>query len=279
MTLIQALILGIIQGITEFFPISSSAHLVILPKFFKWVEQPLVFDTTLHLGTALALLVVFRKDIWNILVSLFRDFSSNSFSLKKYSDISKLGYKILVGSIPAGLIGYFFRDFFEKDVRSLLFIAMFLLFGSILMVIAEQAQKKRLLSKDELSNNRSFVVGIFQAIALFPGVSRSGATISGGMMLGLNREHATKFSFLLSIPIVIGAGLFEINNSFFSFSNLDFQPLLIGFLASFGTAIFAIRLLLKFVKSKKPLSVRSLPFNPCRNIISFVLLKKNPRRV
>ncbi|MFH1648167.1 MAG: undecaprenyl-diphosphatase UppP [Patescibacteria group bacterium] len=250
MSLLQALVLGIIQGITEFFPVSSSGHLVVLPRFFNWPQQPLVFDTTVHLGTALALLIVFRNDIWNIVSSVFKDFSSNRLTFNKYSEDSKLGYKILVGSIPAGLMGYFFRDFFENDVRGLLFIVGFLLFGSVLMSIAEQIQKKRLLSKDELTIKQSFKVGIFQALALFPGVSRSGATISGGMILGLNREHATKFSFLLSVPIIIAAWLFEIKDSFSSLANLDLEPLVIGFLASFGTAIFAIRFLLKFVKSR-----------------------------
>ena len=250
MSLFQALVLGIIQGITEFFPISSSGHLAVLPKFFSWSQQPLVFDTTVHLGTALALLVVFRKEIWKIVSATLKDLSSKKLTLSKCSEDSKLGLKILIGSIPAGLIGYFFRDFFGKEVRFVLLISIFLFLGSILMILAEQIQKKRLLSKDDLSIKQSFIVGIFQALALFPGVSRSGSTISGGMILGLNREHATKFSFLLSIPIIIAAGLFEIGGSFSSFSSLDLQPLIIGFLASFGTAIFAIRFLLNFVKNR-----------------------------
>ena len=250
MGLLQALVLGIIQGVTEFFPVSSSGHLAAIPRFFNWPQQPLVFDTTVHLGTALALLIVFRKDIWKIVSVLFKDFSSRGLTFNKYSEDSKLGYKLLIGSIPAGVVGYYFNDFFESSVRGPLYIASFLLFGSVLMVVAEQIQKKRLLSKDELPTKDSFKVGLFQALALFPGVSRSGSTISGGMMLGLNREHATKFSFLLSIPIVIAAGLFEMNNSFFYLSSLDVRPLFVGFLASFGTAIFAIRFLLRFVKSK-----------------------------
>lgn len=247
---IQALVLGIIQGITEFLPVSSSGHLAVLPNFLNWPQQPLVFDTTVHLGTALALLIVFRKDIYKIISSVLKDFFLNRFTFNNYSEESKLGYKIFISSIPAGLVGYFFRGFFENDARGPLFIAGFLLFGSLLMSIAEQVQKKRLLSKDELTTKQSFVVGIFQALALFPGVSRSGSTISGGMVMGLNREYATKFSFLLSVPIVFAAGLFEVKDSAFSMSALGLEPLVIGFLASFGTAIFAIRFLLKFVKSK-----------------------------
>ena len=267
MSLLQALVLGIIQGITEFLPVSSSGHLAVLPRFFNWPQQPLVFDTTVHLSTALALLIVFRNDIWKIVSSVFKDFFSNKLTFNKYSEDSKLGYKILVGSIPAGLMGYFFRDFFENDVRGLLFIVGFLLFGSVLMSVAEQIQKKRLLSKDELTIKQSFKVGIFQVLALFPGVSRSGSTISGGMILGLNREHATKFSFLLSIPIVIAAGLFEMKGSFSNLSSLGLEPLVIGFLASFGTAIFAIRFLLKFVKNKN-----LYPFVLYRLVLAGVLL-------
>ena len=267
MTLIQALVLGIIQGITEFFPVSSSGHLVGLPRFFNWPQQPLVFDTTVHLGTALALLVVFRKEIWKIASSVLKAFSSKGLTFKKHSEDSKLGYKLLIGSIPAGVVGYLFRDFFESDARKLLYIATSLLVGSVLMVIAEQIQKKRLLSKDELNIKESFKVGIFQALALFPGISRSGSTISGGMILGLNREHATKFSFLLSIPIVIAAGLFEIKSSFFYLSSLDLRPLMIGFLASFGTAVLAIRFLLNFVKSRD-----LYPFVLYRLVLALVLL-------
>ncbi|MFC1625138.1 undecaprenyl-diphosphatase UppP [Patescibacteria group bacterium] len=267
MSLLQALILGIIQGITEFFPISSSGHLAVIPSFLDWPQQPLVFDTSVHLGTALALLVVFRKEIGNIISSLVKDLSSKGLTFKEYSEDSIFGYKLLIGSIPAGLIGYFLRDFFENDVRGVLIIVISLLFGSILMALAEKVQKKRLLSKDELDIKQVFGVGIFQALALFPGVSRSGSTISGGMFLGLNREHATKFSFLLSIPIVIAAGLFEIGSSFSNLSSLNYQPLVVGFLASYGTAIFAIRFLLNFVKSK------SLhPFVLYRVVLALILL-------
>lgn len=228
MNVLQALVLGIVQGLTEFLPISSSGHLIILPEFFGWETQPLVFDTTLHVATALALIVYFRKDLVNI-------FTSNK----------KLGIYMLIGSIPAGILGYLLQDSIENTFRSGEFVVWFLLAGTVLMFLAEKFKK----SDAAIDNKKSFVIGLFQALALFPGVSRSGATISGGMLFGLSRREAARFSFLLSIPIVLGAGLFKILDSAIEISTLSYDVLTIGFLSAFIAGMFAIKFMLRFLNN------------------------------
>ena len=251
MSIIQAVILGIVQGVTEFFPISSTAHLIIFPELFGWEEQKLVFDTTLHLATASALIVYFWKDIISIVGSLFRDISKHGKKIKHYSSEATLGLKVVVGSIPAGVVGLLFGNFIEKVFRGIFSVAIFLLFGSILMYVAERHHKKRFLVKDEISLGKSFKVGIFQALALLPGFSRSGATISGGMILGLSRKEAARFSFLLSIPVVLFAGISQLISSLDYLNMADFPPMAFGFIASFITGIFAIKFMLGFVREKR----------------------------
>ena len=251
MSIIQALLLGIVQGITEFLPISSSGHLVVLPKIFGWEEQSLAFDTTLHLGTALALIVCFWKDIILILKSLFRDIVKSKKTIKDFSPDSILGIKVLLGSVPVGLIGLIFSDIFENVFRGLLSVAIFLIFGSIIMYIAELKYKKRLIVKDDISLGKSFMVGLFQILALFPGVSRSGATISGGMLFGLSRKESTRFSFLLSIPIVLAAGIYKLFTSFYFTNIMDIIIVVVGFTSSFIVGVLAIKFMLKFVRNNK----------------------------
>ena len=251
MSIFQSLFMGFIQGITEFLPISSSGHLVIIPRIFGWEEQSLFFDTTLHLATGLALVVSFWKDIVSIFKSFIKDVFKNKNSLNHYSSESLLGIKIIVACIPVGLIGYFFGDIIENNFRNILFVSIFLIFGSVLMFIAERRIKKTMIVKDEISIGKSFNVGLFQIFSLLPGVSRSGSTISGGMIFGLSREEATRFSFLLSIPVVLLAGVLKLVTSISDFSYTDFSPILFGFLSSFVVGIFAIKFMLRFVRTNK----------------------------
>jgi undecaprenyl-diphosphatase len=251
MSIVQSIILGIVQGVTEFFPISSTAHLIIFPKLFGWEEQKLVFDTTLHLATALALIVHFWKDIVSIINSFFKDISKHGKNIKHYSSESMMGLKVIVGSIPAGVIGFLFGDLIEKVFRSVFSVVVFLLMGSFLMYLAEINHKKRFLVKDEISLGKSFKVGLFQSLALLPGFSRSGSTMSGGMFLGLSRKEATRFSFLLSIPVVLFAGVSQLISSLDYFNMADFPPAFFGFVASFITGSFAIKFMLRFVRENK----------------------------
>lgn len=235
MSIFQAVILGATQGLTEFLPISSSGHLVLIPRIFGWDEHALAFDTVLHLGTAVALCVYFWRDF----LIIVKD--------------RRLVLLLLIGSIPAGLLGVLFDEFFESYFRSSNSVAVFLLVGSMLMLGAEICYKKvwyheRINSLERLNNKKSLLVGIFQALALFPGLSRSGATISSGMLFGLTREMAARFSFLLSVPIVVGAGLYKVASSY---EVLSFDgSLLVGFLASFLMGTVTIKFLLNFLKTK-----------------------------
>lgn len=280
MTVFQSLVLGAVQGLTEFLPISSSGHLILLPRFFDWGMQTLAFDTTLHLGTALALVIYFWKDCILIAKSFFKDISHYGKSIDQFSHDGKMALYILAGSIPAGLLGFFLGGVIEKTLRWGVSVMVFLLLGSILMFIAEIVYLARAGGSDrykmgqrvnsiyagsffrkiqgvvrgqsestdfaKVSFKSSFIIGLFQALALFPGVSRSGSTISGGMIMGLNREDSARFSFLLSIPIVIGAGVFKVIESF---GVLSFDiNLFLGFLASFVTGLLAIKFLLEFLR-------------------------------
>lgn len=249
MTVVNALVLGVVQGLTEFLPISSSGHLVIFRSIFGLADQPLVFDTTLHLATALALVVCFWKDIVKIVSAFFKDlFSAHKFKLKEYSSDASLGLKIIIGAIPVGFVGFFYGDLIENNFRSLLVVAIFLIIGSALMFIGEKRFEKRLLIKDEISVGKSFGVGLFQVLSLFPGMSRSGATISGSMIFGLDRKEATRFSFLLSIPVVLMAGILKILSSYKDLVSVSVFPLVVGFISSFLIGILCIKFLLKFVQ-------------------------------
>lgn len=251
MPLIKALILGIVQGLTEFLPVSSSAHLIIFPKLLGWEEQSLSFDTTLHLGTLFALLVVFWKDIFSIINSFINDAKKHKTSTNHYSSESMLGLKIIIATIPVSLVGFFLGDFLENFFRNLWYVVLFLLIGTFIMFIAEKKFKKRMLVKDEISISKSFNVGLFQALALLPGISRSGSTISGGMIFGLSRKEATRFSFLLSIPAVFAAGISQLFSSFDYFNMADFAPMVVGFISSSLVGLFAIKFMLKFVRNNK----------------------------
>lgn len=248
MSIFQALVLGFIQGLTEFLPISSSGHLVVLPDLFGWKTQPLVFDTTLHLGTASALVFYFFKDLTKIFSGFVKDFHVQKLKFSKYTKEGFLGLKILAGSVPAGLLGLLFEDFFESGFRKVMSVATFLVLGSVLMFFAEYKGKKNSM---EINVVQSVLVGFFQALALFPGISRSGSTISGGMLFGLTRKDAAKFSFLLSIPIVLTAGVYKLVNLPNVFSEISVGAMAVGFGASFVTGVLAIKFLLSFLRKNK----------------------------
>ncbi|MEK6892766.1 MAG: undecaprenyl-diphosphate phosphatase [Nanoarchaeota archaeon] len=198
---ISVLILAIVQGITEWLPISSSGHLVLFERLLDY-KAGLMFDVALHFGSLMAVFVYFGKEITNILESFFKfDFKSEN---------GKFGLLILVASIPAGIIGLLFKRLFEEAFSSLLLVALgFAVTGVFLLIASLDIGTE----KKELNFYDSFLVGIAQAVAIFPGISRSGATISSGMLLGLSPKEAAKFSFLMTIPAIFGASLVTIGNN------------------------------------------------------------------
>lgn len=245
----EALILGIIQGLTEFIPVSSSGHLVVTPLLFGWDSQPLVFDLILHLGTATALIYYFRFDLLNIAKNLFSEIENEKKDANKYTYESQLGIFIIIGSIPAALLGYFLDDFIESTFRSIFSVAILLLLGSILMFYAEYRNSK-IEFKSGVTARKSFFIGLFQSLALFPGFSRSGSTLSGGMLLGLDREYAARFSFLLSIPVILGAAILKIASaSDVELMQVGLSAIVLGYFSSTVVGYMAIKFLLNFLKN------------------------------
>lgn len=249
MTAFQAFILGAIQGITEFFPISSSGHLILLPYIFGWELQPLSFDIALHLGTLLAVIFAFYKKWWKILKN------------KRYLAL------LISGTLPAAIIGFFFEDIIEEKLRSSLVVSLNLIFVAFLMVLAEKFGAKNRGERD-LDLKDAMLIGFAQAAALIPGISRSGITITSGLSRNLKRDEAAEFSFILGTPIIFGTGAFKIGE-------LLREPITINVIQTFGvgmiTATFfgflAIKYLLKFLKNHT-----LIPFVLYRIFLGLILL-------
>lgn len=247
MNLIEAIILGIFQGITEFAPISSSAHLVIVPHFFGWKQPFLFFFVVLHLGTLVAVFCYFRSE----LIQLFLAFL-NSIRTRSIEDdpFAGLAWFIVLGTIPAAALGYFFNDFFEGLFKNPYAVSCSLLITGSIMILSEGLGKqKKDINKMTLSD--SLVIGLAQALAIAPGISRSGMTISAGLFKGLKRESAAKFSFLLSFPIILGVFARELIKVGFSIKSADVIPLLMGFLAAAVSGYLCIKYLLRYLQNRK----------------------------
>ena len=249
MTILQALILGFGQALTEFLPVSSSAHLVILPHLFKWTIQSLVFDTVLHLGTLCALLFVFGKDFYQVGRSLFTDIKTKGLKVTTYSVPAKLGLYIVLACLPAIMAGLVLEPYIESEFRQLEYVILFLTLGTVLLFIADMYNCKSTKEHAPLSAHKALVVGIFQIFALFPGVSRSGSTISAGILSGLSRLEAARFSFMLSVPMVFAAASYELIKNYQSV--LSYSPILFitGFMASFIGGIAVIKFLLGYLSN------------------------------
>jgi undecaprenyl-diphosphatase len=242
----QALILGIVQGLTEFLPISSSAHLILFPWFFGWTDtlvDTLSFDVALHAGTLVAILWYFRKDWIGLAKGFFRILSKRS-----AEDAEEwLILYIILATIPAALAGLFLEKVVEETFRNPLLISLPLIIVSFLMIYAERRPCSSLpLTKMTLKN--SFTIGVAQAIALLPGVSRSGITITTGLLRGYEREAATRFSFLLSTPAIAGAVILHLRHLFFGTGLQDGHIFAIGFFSSAVSGYLAIAFLMQYLR-------------------------------
>lgn len=253
----NAILLGIVQALTEFLPISSSGHLILVSNFLGGNSNPLIFDVFLHLGTAVALLTVFYKDLFAIAKALYFDFFLKKFNFGSYTTDGKMGLYIILACIPAILVGLLFGEYIDENYREVEFVIKFSIFGTLLMTLAEIAARFKGLKKD-VSGLSATLIGFMQSFALFPGVSRSGSTISAGMLLGISREKAARFSFLMSVPLIFAATGFEFYSTLFGADGSMFVSgflvqnslaLLFGFLASFIIGVFAIKFLLKFLQN------------------------------
>ena len=248
MSLLDSIILGIVQGITEFLPISSSGHLILVREFLNISESGdiLLFDVFVHVATALAVIVYFWRDIIYLLKGLIE---KNDISYKKKS--WKFSLAILIGSIPAAISGVLFEDRIQDLFRSTSSMVWILLVGSILIALAEiYTTRRKNNHESNISIPKGFLIGIFQALALMPGMSRSGATISGGLFLGLSRSQAAKFSFLLGLPVMLGAGFVKVIGGGLVISGVSMSMLLSGAITAFVVGLISVTLLMRLLKSK-----------------------------
>jgi undecaprenyl-diphosphatase len=243
---VQAVVLGIIQGLTEFLPISSSAHLRIFPEMFGWGDPGAAFTAVIQIGTELAVLIFFRKDIWRIgsmwLKSIVRP------EYRGHLD-ARMGWFIIIGSLPIVVLGVLLKDIIEQDFRSLWIIGTTLIVLGIVLGIADRVgsmdkQIKQITLRDAI------LMGLAQAMALVPGVSRSGATLSMGRFLGYDREAATRYAFLLAIPAVVGAGVFELKEIPHGDNTYGWGPTIVATVVSFVVGYAAIAWLLRYVSTR-----------------------------
>ena len=208
----RALVLGAVQGLTEFVPVSSSAHLVLVPFMLGWPIPGLAFDVAVHLGTAVALLVYFFKDLFEIVVGASRAVAGRGSERDRQS--GRLAFLLVVGSLPAAIAGILLSDFFEKLFQQPVPVALQLLLTAAMLFVGEAIYRRRpterMRNLEKVSFGDAGLIGVLQAAAIIPGISRSAATIIGGMVLGLSRDAAARFSFLLALPAILGAGLVEL---------------------------------------------------------------------
>jgi len=237
MNILQAIILGIVQGITEFLPISSSGHLIVLQRVFGMEEPALTFDIVVHLGTLVAIIVFFRADI----LALIKN------------PIQKLTGLLIVGTIPAVIAGLFFRDLMETHFRTGIWLAAAFTLTGFLLVIADRFTTGHKEERD-ISWFDALFIGCCQALAIPPGISRSGTTITGALSRGLNRETAARFSFLLALIAIAGAGAletFDVIQDGARVEAIGVMPLIIGFIAAGVVGYLCIKLLLSLIKACK----------------------------
>jgi len=250
MTIIQSIVLGIIQGLTEFLPISSSGHLILVPSLLGWQLQDLSFDVALHMGTALAVLVYFKKDWLNMAQSSLKDgldfVSIKKFDTKKLRRETKMLFTILIVSIPVGIVGLLFQSDVEALFRSPISVAIMLILVSFVMFFADKISEQ---SRTEITFFDALIISLSQILALIPGTSRSGITISTGLFRNIRRHQAARFSFLLATPLILGSGIAKLSE-LLTLDAASLNTILIGFLTSFITGLITVKLLLKFLQKK-----------------------------
>lgn len=244
MSWIQVIALSIVQGLTEFLPVSSSGHLRIVSELFWGEDAGASFTAVIQLGTELAVLVFFAKEIWQILSGWF----AGLFNPSKRGFDYRMGWMVIVGTIPVGIAGVLLKDLIRENFRNLWITATVLILFSFVFILAERFGKKA-RGYEELTMKDAVIMGLWQCLALIPGVSRSGGTISGGLFRGLDREVATRFSFLLAIPAVLASGLFSLPDAFApqAGQSATGSQLFVGSVIAFVLGYVSIAWLLKFV--------------------------------
>lgn len=260
--MLRTIILGIIQGIGEFLPISSSAHLILVPYLFGWESSSMAFDIALHFGTLAAVLVVFFKDWWSLFIG-----AVNKITKKKDSFDNKMFWYLVIATIPGAVLGFLLDDIVENIVRNnIALIATLLAVMGVLIYLGDRWADKHYKIETEYKDitlKQALVIGLSQALAIIPGFSRSGTTILAARLMGLSKSAATKFTFLLSVPIIAGATILEVGNL-----ELGLETF-IGIFIAFFVGIFSIKFLLNYIK-KHDFSV----FAVYRVVFAIIILVK-----
>jgi undecaprenyl-diphosphatase len=251
------LIMGTVEGLTEFLPVSSTGHLILTADLLNFSgARSTVFEVVIQLGSILAVVVVFWKRLWSVVGIKTRGYKKTKLNL----------LHIIIGAIPAGLVGVFLHDFIKDVLFSSKNVVIGLVAGGILLIVAERfAKEPKSNSLDQISYTQAFIIGCFQVLALWPGFSRSGSTIAGGLLLGLNRKTAAEFTFILAVPMMIGASGVDLIKSWDTLSSSDLTLFVTGFITAFIVALLAIVFFLKLLEK-----VKLTPFAIYRFIIAIV---------
>lgn len=250
-TLVQALIMGIVQGLTEFLPISSSGHLIIVPFLFGWTDpfiDSLAFSVMLHIGTLAALLVYFRADWFRLVPAGLAAIRDRSF---RGDPDRRLAWLLLAATIPAAIAGFLLNDLIETAFRDVGLVALTLVGGAVILWLADR-WGGRTKGVDDVTFPVAVGIGAAQALALVPGISRSGISISAARLAGLDREAAARFSFLMATPITAGAAIFEIRKLVSGETGVDvnLELLIVGMLAAFVSGMLAIGFMLRYLRTR-----------------------------
>jgi undecaprenyl-diphosphatase len=265
--IVQAIVLAIVQGITEFLPVSSSAHLILVPKLFAWPDQGLAFDVAVHVGTLVAVVVFLRKEIANIIPAWFAGFKGFD-----WDEWGRLGWWVILATIPVGLVGLFGKGWIEANLREPWVIAASTLLFGVLLGVADKVgnakpeNQQRGLTMMTLSHALIFI-GIAQALALIPGTSRSGVTMTAALFLGYQRSAAAKFSFLLAVPTIALGGLLASKDLLGSSDSVEWLPIMIGVVVSAVFALLSMQWFMRFLQK-----VGMLPFVYYRILLAIFIL-------
>lgn len=262
MDFFQAVVLAIVQGITEFLPVSSSAHLILVPELLGWEDQGLAFDVAVHVGTLVAVLVFLKQEIKQVVPAWFAGWSG-----LKWNTHGQLGWLIVLATIPLGLVGLFAMDFVEANLRSAWVIAITTLVFGLLLGWADRSGGNNIKPVKSLSWRDTLTVGAAQTLALIPGTSRSGITMTALLALGYSRVAAARFSFLMAVPAIALPGLVKANELIAQSSNVAWDLIAVGVVVSAITAFLCMRLFMRVVQH-----VGMLPFVIYRVLLSLVIV-------
>lgn len=257
MDIIKSIILGIIEGITEWLPISSTGHLIIADEFIKLnasAEFKEMFNVVIQLGAILAVVVIYFKKIWPFTLKKQEGYcyitKGNGFFKK---DVMDMWFKVIVAILPAALIGIPLDDFFEEHFHNYIVVALALIVYGILFIIIERRNEKlipKINDVGDITYKTALLIGMFQALSLIPGTSRSGSTILGAIIIGVSRVAAAEFSFYMAIPVMFGASLIKLLKFGFSFTAQELIILAVGMITAFVVSVIAIKLLISYIKKK-----------------------------